>query len=468
MTVRPTTFAAGITFAVGPCLVAANNYGSNSAFRMGRNLTRSGGIDMNKTCLFVALVVTTTLGSGHALAAPFPADATDSRGAVFGVPDMIATMPFLLGEVDLSTLGVADSELAGVGLAGATNNSPGDGPNMFIVDDDGAECPNAAFSRIQDAVNAAGPGDQVKVCPGTYQEQVRIPAGKDGLRLFSQVPLKAVIKAPLVMIQPNSIVLIQDARDVTIRQFTITGPYTFSGCAPPLDRHTGVRVINGSATLEGNHITEIRDANPALFGCQDGIGILVGRQFEGQIGTATIRNNQIDRYQKGGIVVDNTGSYALVTQNEISGEGLSNIIAQNGVQVGRGASADVDHNRISKNLFKRVGSSDTAAGVLLFETSAHVSTDHNDVFQNGVGIDIDENAVGLVIAHNNVHENMDNGVAAFTDSLQNQIAHNKAFNNTPVDCYDETVGTGTAGTANFWVHDMGATENRPGLCKSKP
>ena len=324
---------------------------------------------MNKTCLFVALVVTTTLGSGHALAAPFPTDATDSRGAVFGVPDMIATMPFLLGEVDLSTLGVADSELAGVGLAGATNNSPGDGPNMFIVDDDAAECPNAAFSRIQDAVNAAGPGDQVKVCPGTYQEQVRIPAGKDGLRLFSQVPLKAVIKAPLVMIQPNSIVLIQDARDVTIRQFTITGPYTFSGCAPPLDRHTGVRVINGSATLEGNHITEIRDANPALFGCQDGIGILVGRQFEGQIGTATIRNNQIDRYQKGGIVVDNTGSYALVTQNEISGEGLSNIIAQNGVQVGRGASADVDHNRISKNLFKRVGSSDTAAGVLLFYLS---------------------------------------------------------------------------------------------------
>ena len=38
---------------------------------------------MNKTCLFVALVVTTTLGSGHALAAPFPADATDSRAPPF-------------------------------------------------------------------------------------------------------------------------------------------------------------------------------------------------------------------------------------------------------------------------------------------------------------------------------------------------------------------------------------------------
>src|SRR6266571_3678569 len=267
--------------------------------------------------------------------------------------------------------------------------------------------------------------------------------------LFSQVPLQAIIKAPLLMTRPNSIVLVDGAADVTIRQFTISGPYTFGtpgACAGAVDRHTGVRIFNGSATLYGNHITQIRDVNPALFGCQDGIGVLVGRQFEAQVGTATIRNNLIDLYQKGGVVVDNADSYALVTQNDISGEGLSNIIAQNGVQIGRGASADVQ----------------------LFETSAHVSADHNDVFQNGVGIDIDESAVALVIAHNSVHENFDNGVAAFEGSQQNQIAYNKAFNNMPVDCYDETAGGGTAGTANFWVHDMGGTENRPGLCKSQP
>ena len=286
--------------------------------------------------------------------------------------------------------------------------------------------------------------------------------------LFSQVPLQAIIKAPLLMTRPNSIVLVDGAADVTIRQFTISGPYTFGACAEALDRHTGVRIFNGSATLYGNHITRIRDVNPLLFGCQDGIGILVGRRFEFQVGTATIRNNSIDLYQKGGVVVDNADSYALVTQNDISGEGLSNIIAQNGVQIGRGASADVQYNRISKNLFKRSDSTDTASGVLLFETSAHVSADHNDVFQNGVGIDIDESAVALVIAHNSVHENFDNGVAAFEGSQQNQIAYNKAFNNMPVDCYDETAGGGTAGTANFWVHDMGGTENRRGLCKSQP
>jgi len=389
-------------------------------------------------------------------------------GGAVAAPNVLVAPPFLLGEIDLSLLGVPESELASIGPAGATADPPADGPNTLIVDDDRADCPDAAFTSIQAAVDAAGPGDKIKVCPGTYQEQVRIGPSKDGLSLFSQVPLQAIIKAPLLMTQPNSIVLVNGADDVTIRQFTISGPYTVGGCAEAVDRHTGVRIFNGSATLYGNHITQIRDVNPALFGCQDGIGILVGRRLEVQVGTATIRNNLIDLYQKGGIVVDNAGSYALVTQNDISGEGLSNIIAQNGVQIGRGASADADHNRISKNLFKRAGSTDTASGVLLFETSAHVSVDHNDVFQNGVGIDIDESAVALVIAHNNVHESFDNGVAAFAGSQQNQIAYNKAFDNTPVDCYDETAGGGTAETANFWVHDMGGTENRSGLCKSEP
>jgi hypothetical protein len=335
---------------------------------------------------------------------------------------------------------------------------------MWIVDDDHAQCPNAQFSSIQAAVDAASPGDQIKVCPGMYREQVRIT--KNDLTLFSQVPLQAVIQAPLVMTYPNSIVTVSGATGVKIWQFTITGPYTFSGCAEALDRHTGVRVIDGSATIYGNHITQIRDINPAFFGCQDGIGVLVGRQFEGQTGSAIIRNNQIDLYQKGGVVVDNTGSYALITQNTISGEGLSNIIAQNGVQVGRGASADVDHNDISRNQFARVGSTDTASGVLLFETDAQVSTDHNDVFQNGVGIDVDENAIGLTIAHNNVHENINDGIGAFQDSNNNLISYNKAYDNTPFDCYDETVGPyQPAGTANNWLKDMGVTENRPGLCK---
>jgi hypothetical protein len=417
--------------------------------------------------LVAAVAVALAAFAASAFARPTAFDAS-SGSAAPSATTVFATAPFALGSVDLSSIGVPLADLAGIGVAGATSSSAGDGPHMFIVDDNRAECPNAQFTRIQDAVDAAGPNDAIKVCPGTYDEQVTIGPGKDGLRLFSLVPLKAVIRMPVLEAtgQPRSIVTVRGSTDVSVWQFTITGPFYFPGCAEAVDRHTGVRIIDASATLYGNHITNVRNANPALLGCQDGIGVLVGRQLEGQGGTATLRNNTIDLYQKGGVVVDGPDASATITQNEIDGDlGLTPTIAQNGVQVGRGASADVDHNEIRNNFFARIGSDDSASGVLLFETPAPVTVDHNDVVNNGVGIAIDEGSTGLTVDHNNATQNHNDGIAAFTGSASNTISYNKATGNTPVDCYDETTGPGTAGTANFWINDMGQTENRPGLCR---
>jgi hypothetical protein len=405
--------------------------------------------------------------SASAGSSAFDSSGTAGAGAI-ALPSVLAAPPFLLGEVDLTTLGASPADVTGAGTDGASSSASSGNNGELVVDDDHAQCPEAQFTSIQAAVTAAGPGARIRVCPGTYQEQVTIGPGKDGLTLYSQVPLEAIIKAPAVMTLPNSIVTVDTAHDVSLRAFTITGPFTAPGCAGDLERHTGVRVTNGgSATIDANHITQIRDINPAFFGCQDGIGVLVGRNLEGQTGTAWLTHNTIDAYQKGGVVVDNTGSYAEVDHNVITGEGLTNITAQNGVQVGRGAQADVEHNSISKNQFARIASTDTAAGVLLFETNGGVTVDHNEVFQNGVGIDIDEGALNLEVGHNTVHDNINDGVGAFTGSSNNQIDQNRAYSNTPDDCYDETTGGGTAGTANYWIHDMGNTENRP-ICKSNP
>src|SRR5712692_2967709 len=135
---------------------------------------------------------------------------------------VLQTALFALGEVDLSTLGVSDAELLGVGPQLSLQSSSNDG--MLIVDDDGLDCPNFQYMTIQAAVNAAMPGDTIKVCAGTYMEQVTIPAGKDNLTLFSAPDLQAVIKAPLVMTGPEAIVRVNGAYNVTIRHFTITGP----------------------------------------------------------------------------------------------------------------------------------------------------------------------------------------------------------------------------------------------------
>jgi hypothetical protein len=444
--------------------IDARRTGKGGEFAGGRRSVHLQAKEKDVKRLLVTLIgslVLSMLGTGAVAAAPSPDDGP--AGGASGPVTILPTPLFALGEVDLSTLGVSPLELAAVGPAVVTA-SAGDGPNMFIVDDDGLQCPNAAFVTIQSAVAAAGPGDQIKVCAGLYPEQVRIT--KPGLTLFSEVPLAAVIQAPLVMTPPKSIVTV-GADDVTVRQFTIKGPYAdVPQCSAALqDRHTGVRIVSGSATLLGNHITMIEDINPALGGCQDGIAVQVGRRAEMQAGSAEIRNNLIDDYQKGGVVVDGPDSYAWVTQNVIDGGGQTAVIARNGVQVGRDASADVDHNIVRRNLFVRAASTDSASGILLFETAAHVSTDHNDAEQNGIGIAVFEGAIGLLIDHNDVHQSVNGGIAAFTGSAGNTISYNKATENLPVDCYDETFGPGTAGTANFWIKDMGDTQSRPGLCK---
>ena len=117
--------------------------------------------------------------------------------------------------IDLSALGVSATELLGVGPQLSMPSSGDDG--MLIVDDDGLDCPNRQYITIQAAVNAAMPGDKIKVCPGTYIEQVTIPTGKDGLTLFAEAAFQAVIKAPPAMTRDGS--LTGQVRD------TIKGPY---------------------------------------------------------------------------------------------------------------------------------------------------------------------------------------------------------------------------------------------------
>ncbi|MDX6402224.1 MAG: hypothetical protein QOF27_2830 [Gaiellaceae bacterium] len=417
----------------------------------------------------LALGAGSAFGSGGA-----PFDGTQGL-AKTNAGSPLATSPFALG-VDLSSLGVSPADFLSVGLAGATATSAGSGPHMYIVDDNMLDCPNAQFTSIKAAVMAAGPGDSVKVCPGTYIEQVVIGPGKDGLQVFSEVPQAAIIKAPVVMAPPSAIVLVDGSTDVTIRHFTVTGPYFVSGCT--VQRHTGVRVASGSATIYGNHITQIRAADPTLFGCQDGVGVLVGRALELQAGTATVRQNLVDEYQKGGIVVDGQGSFADVRQNEVVGSGATPITAQNGIQVSRDAHATVDHNRVRGNVFG-VPVSDTdaadASGIILYNLSGGVQASYNDVYGNEDGVLIDAipgdfhvgSTTGVEISHNNSHDNALYGVVAGTDTSENPIAYNRLFGNGLFDCADYSAGpyNSPANVANPWTNDQGSSENRPGLCR---
>lgn len=345
----------------------------------------------------------------------------------------------------------------------------------------GTSCSNPDFNSIEAAVNFAGPGDTVLVCPGTYPEQVSVEPGKNNLTVRSTSHWAAIIKAPptiaLDVVNSQAIVRITTSTNVTFRGFTITGPGPH-GCN---SLRYGVRVDGGgSANIIDNHITEIRD-NP-FSGCQNGVAIQVGRQFEGQTGSALIADNWIDRYQKNGPTIDNVGSSAVIRNNLIQGIGLTVIIAQNGIQVSRGATASVTNNNVRDHAYiVPVNLPEfTATGILLFQAASSTVVDDNDLRRNqdGVGIYTTSNAR---ISNNTIIGGLPgfdptlgtltlgDGIYAGADTVGNRIVSNFLRDNVEHDCHDDSTGPNNppALVANFWINNDGETQNKAGLCRER-
>jgi hypothetical protein len=407
--------------------------------------------------------VAAALTAGAATAGPGSVSPYDGGGVATtpAVSPALFTSLLSLG-VDLGSFGVSDAELATAGpTASSSSSSTG---SLLTVDDNLLDCPNAQFTSIQAAVTAAPPGAKIKVCRGTYIEQVVITTS--GLTLYSVPDLAAVIKAPPAMLPGNkSIVTVTGAQDVTLRHFTIAGP----GGGPCDSLEYGVRIDGGgSALVTDNHITDIRDT--PFGGCQNGVAVLVGRNSQNTYGSATVVHNLIDNYQKGGIVVDGQlaanapPSHAEVAFNEVAGVGPTPVLAQNGIQVSRGAYANVHHNVVYGNvysLFPFYGE-----GILLFETATTQTTiHHNKVYDNADGIGLYDTQ-NIEVGWNHSHDNAPyEGLYADPDTRENVIEHNKLVFNADVDCYDDTAGPYPGASWNHWIQDLGNTENKPGLCK---
>ncbi|HEY4717752.1 MAG TPA: right-handed parallel beta-helix repeat-containing protein, partial [Anaerolineales bacterium] len=192
-----------------------------------------------------------------------------------------------------------------------------------------------------------------------------------------------------------------------ITGFTITGPGP-SGCG---SINSGLMVRGGAdLNLHDNAISDIRDE--PLSGCQNGQGIWVGRTAMATTGTATITNNVFSGYQKGGIVVDNVGSSAVITGNTVTGVGPTAAIAMNGIQVSRGATATVTGNTVSGHDYT---GAEGAVGILLYQAGSPTNIGPNtSVTSNELGIWTDmQHTVGTMNL-SGVTGNVRDAVADFT------------------------------------------------------
>jgi copper-binding protein NosD len=159
-------------------------------------------------------------------------------------------------------------------------------------------------------------------------------------------------------------------------------------------RYFGVVNDGTSVKVEGASVHHI--GNKPFDGTQHGVGIYFTNG-----GTGTIDGNAVWAYQKGGIVVNGTNAgsgaatTASVTNNAVTGLGPVVFIAGNGIQVSRGAVAEVRGNAISDNFYTgEVGVGPNAGGenpegfeffstgLLLFEAGAGTKTSDNQFSGN--------------------------------------------------------------------------------------
>ena len=376
------------------------------------------------------------------------------------------------------------------------------------------------FTTIQAAIDASGAGAMIDVCPGIYKEQVRIVGhGHDGLKLRSLEPQQATIQWPTAESAPLALVDVNTANSVVVRGFVVSGPFTFAGCSG--ERHEGVLIEGGaSLLLKDNHITQIKNSDPSLYGCQEGDAVAVGRRSGVKSsGTATVSGNQIDEYQKNGVQVVNPGSVATIDHNVVRGSSaVQSAIASNGIVVFNGGTATIRFNTVSNNKYTPTPLSNgisyskvpsTVYGNVVYDNDfgievdsvsggrvtdnvvrtsvsdgiqlcgdnaqgcgpvTNVAVEDNRVTNNkGSGIDL-IGAQGDNIRRNHVTANgsgtgdTTDGIRVDGGSSQNHIDANTAHRNVTNDCFDASKGTATAGTANFWTNDRGATQNPLGLC----
>jgi hypothetical protein len=271
--------------------------------------------------------------------------------------------------------------------------------STYTVDDDKAQCPNAAFSSIQEAVDQAAPWDTVVVCDGIYQEQSRPASGVEspsapnsvnGLTITKPLTIKGA-GAAKVTIMPrqslttlagdspylrdgggNVVTVSKQSREVSDRNtlfveisgVTITSGTTYA--------EAGVAFFDASGTIRDSTVGPlVRAADGAELAARPhGWGVVATNHYQGaEAGPRreiSIENSLVTGYQSGGVLFDvargtdgapenlqRSGivSYGFVRGSEIRGSGASTLIPQTGVQYHAGQRGAVLSSIVRDNLY---------------------------------------------------------------------------------------------------------------------
>jgi len=377
----------------------------------------------------------------------------------------------------------------------------------LVVDNGDADCPQAEYTTIQQAVTAAEAGDKILVCPGLYLGTVLVT--ESNLRIEAQgAPGEVVLQGTGAVGELGFQLL--NTTGVVLQGFTVQGfgraQIRIEGGSGNTGRknvtrgavvNDGIQVTGSSNsvasanvvehnTSHGNKedgiyvgvITDILPFHPAsdniirhnetFENSQHGINL-----FGSGPGNVIFGNRSHDNAQRG---ISNASHGNEIKYNHVFANGLNGILVVNSSDVtvrnnraegngsnGIAVTATVNNVAANNVVTQNLSDENAASGVLLNGATSSV-VEKNLLVRNLDGIRIFNNAAGNSIQSNYVWRSGRDGIRAEVASSNNTIERNIVVNSVEHDAHDDSVGTGTAGTANFWTDNHCQTENRLTLC----
>jgi len=379
---------------------------------------------------------------------------------------------------------------------------------VLLVDNDtvldGCDAGADPFGTIQEAVDAAGPGARIRVCPGTYDETVTVAAGKYDLTVEGA---KAGIDARWRSQTGESIVT-SDSPEGVVRLLAdnvvwdgfqvfdnIEGPgiYTSPDASGYVIRNTVfldnglglylnasgealTKVLHNRFTANnefedptaGNGIYSDQGARCVLiadnlFERHNGAGILFADSGKPQHCITVERNKSIDDRTFAAFYAS---SHVRLVANFVRGR-RGDPTPGSAIFIGAGnKDVVVKRNHVESAGGNGIDVRDTGGDGRDGDPPRNVDVLKNKVRKAGQhGIDVAASGVGEYEVRGNLTvRNVLVGVHAWPQTDDVVFAHNLALGNRVLDCEDESVGDGTAGTDNTWRRNVGDRDAPGGIC----
>jgi hypothetical protein len=375
--------------------------------------------------------------------------------------------------------------------------------SILIVDDNGVQCPGAPFTTIQAAITAASAGDTIRVCAGTYNEVVTVDKANLQLVGPAVAPTGAACRLAAAA-DPSKQAIISSAggsgsvrlleNGIGFSRFTVQNNTSSFGVVTSA-AHAGYQVRENVIqdnvfgfyfSSSGTNLSEV-ERNCIRQNNQPGSASGNGIYSDVGLANADIETNTFSGNENAGVLLDPPAAGGV---DKVKINGNTSLEDRSFLFIFKSSNVGVANNTIQDSV--------DAPGIFFGHSNTNLAITSNTIDRGFLGVRA--NAFGLSpstnvtiasnIIRNSESSTVGHAISVAPNSLANSvISGNIAIANAGdgiridaggnggntlianvfllsgmLDCRDSTSGTGTDGTANTWIGNVGPKAAPPGIC----